>query len=98
LTWVTPLQAKPDAADADAVTQGLAVAQHEIEAAVPRVDHNGARLLAARIAHDGAPVRRPEHAGEKRLGGGRSADCSEDAGRARGAGEEARKHRKTSYD
>ena len=38
------------AADADAVTHGLAVAEHEIEISVGCIDHDGARRFARRVA------------------------------------------------
>src|SRR5688500_7680905 len=45
--------------DTDAVAHGTAVAEHEIEIRVRRVDHDGAGLLGCRIVHDlTAQVRR----------------------------------------
>lgn len=39
-------------ADADAVTPGLAIGEHEIEEAVRRIDDDGAGLLSGVIVHD----------------------------------------------
>ena len=38
-------------ADSDGIAQRLAVAEHEVEPALRRADHDSARLLIAGIAH-----------------------------------------------
>src|SRR5438477_8590915 len=53
-------------ADADPVLKGLAIAEHEIEAALARIDHNGSGPMIARIADCGARYRRTAEAEQAR--------------------------------
>jgi len=50
----------------DGIAQRLAVAEHEVEPALRRADHDRAGLLVGGIAHDRAGDRGPEQGAEKR--------------------------------
>ncbi|MNX83988.1 hypothetical protein D3C86_1157670 [compost metagenome] len=55
-------------ADADAVTPGLAIGEHEIEEAVRRIDDDGAGLLSGVIAHDLRQELRRDLGAHRRVG------------------------------